>query len=153
MKYNKMIVLILALTVMSWAQTATQAPPSAPQQSTVATDKAKCSCCDKMASGDAKDTHACCAHHDMNAKDSKEMASGKDTMSCCSGKDAKSCSRKDKGKAAASCCKENCGKDSCSKDKTAASCCGSSCGQDGKGCCSKKTEKTAKSCCKEELHS
>ena len=151
MKY-KMVVLILALTVMSSAQTATQASPSAPEQSTVATDKAKCSCCDKMAAGDAKDTHACCAHHDMNAKDSKEMASSKDTMSCCNGKDAKSCNRKDKG--AASCCKDNCGKDSCSKDKTAASCCGHSCGQDGKSCCSsKKTEKTAKTCCREELHS
>ena len=147
----KTLALILAVTVMSWAQTATQAP-SAPQQSTVANDKAKCSCCDKMAAGDAKDTHACCAHHDMNAKDSKEMASGKDTMSCCSGKDAKSCNRKDKG--AASCCKDNCGMESCSKDKTAASCCGHSCGQDGKSCCSsKKTEKTAKRCCREELHS
>ena len=147
----KTLALILAVTVMSWAQTATQAP-SAPQQSTVAKDKAKCSCCDKMAAGDAKDTHACCAHHDMNAKDSKEMASGKDTMSCCSGKEAKSCNRKDKG--AASCCKDSCGKDSCRKDKTAASCCGHSCGQDGKSCCSsKKTEKTAKNCCTEELHS
>lgn len=150
MKYNKVIVLVLALTVISWAQTATPAP-SAPQQSTVAPDKAKCSCCDKMAAADAKDTKACCAHHDMSANDSKEMASGKDTMSCCNNKDAKSCSRKNK--TATSCCKENCGKDSCSKDKTAASCCGSSCGHDGKGCCSKKTEKTAKSCCKKELHS
>jgi hypothetical protein len=128
----KTLALILALSVMSWAQSATQAP-SAPQQSTVATDKAKCSCCDQMAAGGAKEAHACSAHHDMNTKDSKEMASGKDTMSCC---------------------KDNCGKDMCSKDKNAASCCGHGCGQDGKsGCSPKKAEKTAKSCCRKELHS
>ena len=148
----KTLALILALTVMSRAQTATQAP-SAPQHSTVATDKAKCSCCDQMAAGDAKEAHDCCAHHDMNTKDGKEMASGKDTMSCCNGKDAKSCMRKDKGKDS-SCCKDNGGKGMCSKDKTAASCCGHGCSQDGKSCCSsKKAEKTARSCCRNDLHS
>jgi hypothetical protein len=157
----KMIALVLALTLMSWAQTATQTAPSAPQQSTVPAEKAKCPCCDKMANADTKDAPACCTHHDMrghtmDAKDSKEMAS------CCAGKGAKSgdckegmaCMKNDKDKAAASCCKDACDKDgvSCGKDKTAASCCGNGCGQDGKkGCCSEKTEKSAKNCCSDKL--
>jgi hypothetical protein len=151
----QMLALILALTVVSWAQIANQNAPSTPQQSTVPADKAKCPCCDKMAADSTKDAHACCAHHDMNGKDGKEMASGKDAMSCCSGKDAKSCMRTGKDKAAASCCKDGCSKDSCGKDKTAAACCGGSCGKDSKkGCCSdKKSDKTAKDCCPEEVHS
>jgi len=157
MKY-KMLALILALTVLSWAQTAT---PTTPQQSTVPADKAKCPCCDMMAAADAKDAPTCCARHDMKSamkdKDGKEMAS------CCAGKDAKatggndamSCMKNDKDKTAASCCKDGCSKDSCGKDKTAAACCCGSCGKDGeKGCCSgKKTEKSAQSCCAKELHS
>ena len=151
----KMLVLILALTVASWAQTATQPVPSTTQQSTVPADNAKS--CDKTAPADAKDAPACCAHHDMNTKDSKEMTSccaGKNAMS--SGKDAKPCMRTSKDKVAASCCKDGCGKDgcgkdSCAKDKTASVCCN---GKDHKGCCSgKKMEKTAQSCCKKELHS
>jgi hypothetical protein len=153
----KMVALILALTVASWAQTTTPTTPSTPQQSTEPADKAKS--CDKMAPADAKDPAGCCAHHDMQShdmqsKDDKEMAS------CCAGKgstaDAKgamSCMRNGKHEKA-SCCmdgrKEGCGKDSCTKDKTASACCK---GKDGKGCCSgKKMEKTAKTCCKEELH-
>ena len=96
----KLIAVVLALTVMSWAQTATQAAPSTtPQQSTAPADKDKCPCCEKMASADAKDAHSCCAHHDMKAGDMKAgdmkgMASCcKDKASCCDGKDAKSCMR------------------------------------------------------------
>jgi hypothetical protein len=155
---HKMFALILALTVASWAQTATPVAPSAPQQN-VPADQAKCACCDKMAATDAKDTKSCCAHHDMQAK----AADGKHSkeMSCCGGKDAKStdckdamsCMRnaKDKG---ASCCKKGCGKDACAKDKMAASCCGNKCGKgDDKGCCSGKAGTTAKTCCAKELHS
>ena len=136
MKY-KMLALILALTVISWAQTATPSTPSTPQQST-APDKAKCPCCDKMASSDAKDAHAAC----MRKHDGKEMASccsGKDAKSCCGGKDAKSCMKDDK--TAASCCKGSCGKE---KDKTA-SCCDRKAGKEcGKGCCgANKSEKPA----------
>lgn len=149
----KMLALILALTVASWAQTTTPTAPSTPQQSTVPADRAKS--CDKMAPADAKDASACCAHHDMNSMDSKEKAS------CCGGKnasakDSMSCMRNGKDKTAVSCCKDGCskdgcGKDGCAKDKTASACCG---GKDGKGCCSgKKMEKTAKSCCKEDLRS
>lgn len=133
MKY-KMMAAILALTVMCWAQTATQTSPSTPQQSTAPAEKGKCSCCDKMSADKtgAADAHACCAHHDMKAADGKEMAS------CCGGKDAKSCMKDDK--TATSCCKEN-----CSKDKTAANCCDRANGKEcGKGCCaSKKAEKPA----------
>ena len=47
MKY-KMLVLILLLTVMSWAQSATPSASSTPQQSTVPADQGKCACCDKI---------------------------------------------------------------------------------------------------------
>lgn len=147
----KMVVLILSLAMMSLAQTTTPAGPTATQQDSA--EKAKCACCDKMAAGEAKDAPACCAHHDMSAKDGKEMASccaGKNAKS--SGKDAMSCMRNSKDKAAF-CCKEGCGKDSCTKDKTASACCGGSCGKDGKGCCAKEAEKAAKSCCKAKLQS
>lgn len=138
MKY-KTLAAILALTVMCWAQTSTQAAPSTPQQSTVPADK-KCACCDKMTATDAKDAHACCAHHDAQAKDSKEMAS------CCAGKDAKS-----DGKDAMACMKND-------KDKTAAASCGdcgsgNCCSKDHeKGCCAShmKGEETAMNCCGKE---
>ncbi len=147
----KIIALFLALTVASWAQTATQTAPAAPQQST---DKAKCACCDKMAAGemgDMKDGASCCAHHDMKTGDSKDMASccagkDKDKASCCDGKDAKSCKRDSKDKNAKACCG-----DKCSKDKMAANCCGGKC---GKGCCSdNKSEKSANNCCEKQMHS
>jgi hypothetical protein len=147
MKY-KIIALMLALTVMTWAQTATPTAPST-SQSAVPADKAKCQCCDKMAAADAKDAHASCMRHDMKAGDSKEK------KSCCEGKEASSsndkdaamsCMKGDKEKAAASSCGDKCG-----KDKTAAACCdGKDCGKD---CCSKKAEKTAASCCESKLHS
>jgi hypothetical protein len=152
MKY-KMLALIVALTVVSWAQTETQTAPPAAQQSTVPADIAKCPCCDKMAAGDMKDMKSCCAHHDMKSKD--EAKDGKAMASCCAGKegmsakDAKACMRKGKDKMA-SCCKGADGKNSCGKDKTAAACCGDKCEKDGKGCCGGK-DKTAKSCCQKEM--
>jgi len=81
MKY-KMLVLILLLTVMSWAQSATPSASSPPQQSTIPADQAKCACCDKMSARDTKAGATCCAHHNMEAKDGKQMASDKDAMSC-----------------------------------------------------------------------
>ncbi len=153
MRY-KMFALILALTVATWAQTSTQ---TTPQQSTVPADKAKCACCDKMATADAKDASACARHmkSDMKNKDTKEMASccaGKDEKAS-GGKDAVACMKNGKDKTA-SCCKDACSKDSCSKDKMAAACCAGKCVKDGEKCCSgMKTEKTAKTCCAKELHS
>ena len=137
---HKMLAMILALTVVSWAQTSTQNTPAAPQQSTTPAEKAKCPCCDKMASADMKDMKGCCAHHDMQSKDSKGMASccaSKDAKSCCSG-DGKSCARGDKNAKAGAC------KDCCSKDKMAAGAC-KDCGKtDHKCCCnSNKTDKAA----------
>ena len=141
---HKMLALILALTVVSWAQTATQTAPAAPQQSTAPVEKGKCACCDKMASADSKDAMSC-SRHAEHAKHGKEMASccaGKDGKSCCGGKDTKSCMKGDKN--AASCCKDGCG-----KDKTASACCG---GKDCKeGCCSKKKEAAMNCCHREKL--
>jgi hypothetical protein len=140
---HKMLALVLALTVASWAQTATQTAPSDPQQSTVPAEKTKCACCDKMASGNTKAEHSCCAHHEKQTADSKEAAScgsGKDAKSCCSGKDAKSCMKGDKN--AGSCCKDSCG-----KDKTASASCGKQCGKD---CCSPE-KKTATNCCRKDI--
>jgi len=114
---HKMIALILALTVMSWAQTTTQTSPTTPQQSTTPAEKGKCPCCDKMSTADAKEGPACCAHHADNGAAGKEVAScctGEGAKSCCGGKDAKSCMRNGKDKAA--CCSD-------CKDKTAAACC------------------------------
>lgn len=129
---QKLFALILALTVVSWAQTATQTAPSTSAQST--SDGVKCACCDKMAA-DSKDAHMSCMRHGKG--DAKEMASccaGKDGASCC-GKDGKSCMKDEK--AMASCCKDGCGKDkmaSCCDRKAAKQC--------GKGCCgSNKSEK------------
>ena len=132
----KMLALILALTVVSWAQTATQSTPSVPQQST---EKEKGSCCHKMGGSDLKDGHACMRmHHD--GKDMASCCAGKDDKSCC-GKDAKSCMKDDK--TAASCCKDCGGKDK-DKEKTA-SCCDHKAGKGcGKGCCAaNKNEKPA----------
>jgi len=139
----KMIALILALTVVSGAQTATQTAPAAPQQNAAPAEKEKCPCCDKIATSGAKDAAACCAHHaqhDAQGKETASCCSGKDAKSCCGGADAKSCMKSDKDKAA--CCSACCG-----KDKTAASC-GGNCGKDAGCCCSaKKSEKTAQNRC------
>ena len=120
MKY-RMLALMLALTVASWAQTATQTATSASQPGAVTTEKSKCPCCDKMANSGAKAEHSCCTH-EAKTGDGEENA-------CCGGKDAKTCSRGDK--MGASCCKDSCG-----KDKTATASCGKSCGKEcKKGCC------------------
>jgi hypothetical protein len=126
---HKVFALILALTVVSWAQTSTPATPSAPADNT-ATEKAKCACCGKMAAS-AKDGHAACMRHGKgDAKDMASCCAGKEGSSCCGGKDAKSCM---KDKTAASCC----------KDKKA-SCCGGKPGKGcGKDCCGSKDDKAA----------
>jgi hypothetical protein len=125
MKY-RMLALILAVTVVSWAQTATQSTPSTPQTP----EKSNGACCDKMAASDAKDAHAAC----MGNHDGKEMASccaGEDAKSCCGGKDAKACMKDGK---MADYCK---GKDGMKCDRKAGKDC-------GKGCCgSSKNEKPA----------
>jgi hypothetical protein len=148
---HKMIALILALTVMSWAQTATPTAPSTPQQSNVPADK-KCPCCDKLAAADTKDTAACCARNGQHAKQGKEMASccaGTEAKSCCSGSDAKSCVKNGKDNTAACC------GDTCSRDKNTTASCSRNCGKDcQKDCCSTKKNSTiAKNCCEDQLRS
>ena len=145
---HKMIALILALTVVSWAQTATQTTPSTPQQSAAPAEKEKCACCDKMSAPNAKDAHACCAEHMKHTGDRKDMAAccsgkDKDAKSCCAGGET-SCMKWDKDKSA--CCGDSCG-----KDKTAATCCGGK--NCERGCCSKKAEKAASSCSRSSMHS
>jgi hypothetical protein len=140
---HKMLALILALTVASWAQTATQTTPSTPPQNTESGEKAKCACCDKMKSSDMKahddaKGHSCCAHH------AKKGSEAKEGESCCGGKDAKTCMRADKS--SGSCCKDGCGKD----EKSASSSC---CKECGKECCGAKKDTTAKTnCCRHGMH-
>jgi hypothetical protein len=134
MKY-RMTALILALTVASWAQTATQNPPAATPQNGVQA-KTDCACCEKTATAGAKEESSCCAHHDMAAMDGK--MDGKEAMACCAGKDAKSCCG---GKDAAACKKNG-------TDKTAG--CGKCSDKDHmKSCCNsaKKGDKSAMNCC------
>jgi hypothetical protein len=124
---NKLFAVILALTVMSWAQTAM--PPQNPASPT---DKAKPSCCQKMANGS---NQACMRH-----EDGKEMASGcssKDVASCCGRKDAKACMKG--SKCTADCCKEGAG------TRRLHPCCDGKAGKDcEKECCaSNKSEKLA----------
>lgn len=134
----KIFALILALTVVSWAQTATQTPTQPPAE------KAKCACCDKTASADSKTTGMACNRQGKNGKEMASCCGGKDAASCCAGKDSNCCMKDAKNVA---CCKD-CGKDA--KDKTASACCNGNCKE---GCCSKmKTEHAAMNCCHHEKH-
>ena len=122
MKY-KMLALILALTVLSWAQTATNnpTPPASQNASSQKDAKAACPCCQKM---EGKEAASCCSH--------KADAQSKSENSCCGGKDCSSCMKDDK---TAACAKGNCcgeGKGCCAEskngEKTTMACCnGSSC--------------------------
>ena len=134
MKRN-LIAILLALTVMSWAQSTTPTQTPAPDQKSAPADaKPGCPCCEKMSSADHSSMHKdmkACMHHD--AKD------GKETISCCGDKDAKD---------AASCC----GKDAkaCSKDgKTMACCAEGKCAEGHEmACCSAKDGDAAShGCC------
>lgn len=143
---SKSLVLMLVLTAVAWAQTAT---PNAPQQNGVPA-KPKCACCAKMAS-DAKDGQSCARHKMQNAD-------GKETASCCSDKNGKSCGQGNNKDAkgvsddkAAGCCSD------CNKEKMAASCCGSKSASGamdcGKSCCSGKNDKASSSCCRRMMQS
>jgi hypothetical protein len=126
---HKLVAVILALTVISWAQTSTQTNPSTPE-------KSKCACCDKMAVGATDDHAACMRGRHADAKEMASCCTGKEGKSCCEGKDAKSCMKGDK--TASSCCKDGYGTDkmaSCCDRKGAKGC--------GKGCCASKSGKTA----------
>ena len=127
MKY-KTIAFFLVLTLLSWAQTATQNPAPAPDQQKSDQANAGCPCCD--ATAQSKDHHGCCMH-DASAKKTDG------NMDCCSGKNATCC-----GKDAKSCKKG---------DKASASCCGSD-KDHNKACChaGDETKTTAMNCCSAE---
>jgi hypothetical protein len=136
---HKIFAMILALTVIPWAQTAIQTP-AGPQASPAPAEKAKTSCCDKMSG--MKDGASCARHGKKSANAKAGSCCAAKDSSCCSGKEGMSC-MKDQN-AAASRCKGN-----CMKDKTASSCCG---GQGcEKNCCSKNSDKTARNCCSDRL--
>jgi hypothetical protein len=138
---SKIFALILALTVVSWAQTSSQPAPSDSTKNSAPAEKTKASCCDKMDTNGA----SCPRHGKKDAKDMASCCGGKEVKSCCGDKDAKSCMKDDK--AAAGCCK-----DGCAKDKAAKTCCGGK--ECGKGCCSSmKPDKTAKNCCTHDQQS
>ena len=137
----KTLVLMLALAVASWAQTATPNSTAAPQPNGP-NDKANCSCCDKTAATDSKDTHSCCAKHSKKAKDLASSCT-RNGENCCGDKDVKSSAQSDKAMKCGSDCKE----------KDAKSCCNSAETACGKDCCSNKNQKTAKNCCHEAVQS
>ena len=72
---HKILVLILALTVASWAQTTTQTAPADPPQNAAPAEKASARRCDKMASADGKYSHANCMRHDEDETSAKDMSS------------------------------------------------------------------------------
>ena len=124
MKY-KLVSLILALTIVSWAQSTNSTQASATDKTTA---ESKCACCDKMSSKSESGEHNHACMH-ASAKDGKEAApccAGKDEASCCNGKDGKACMKT----ASADCCGKKCTdmKDCCSGKegkKSAHNCCGS----------------------------
>ena len=124
MKY-KVIAFFLILTLMSWAQTATQNNATSAAEQKVDQTKPACPCCDTTKQ--TKDHHASCM-----CKSSAKNADGK--MACCSGKDASCCGKDDQ---------------SCRKgDKTSASCC-ADCKDHDKACCAAGdgTKTAAMNCC------
>jgi hypothetical protein len=120
------LILILALSLVGWAQE----PPAAPNSTPAPQAKG---CCHHNMAG--KDDKGCCHHAAADAKDaaaccSKDKCEMKDGKSCCDGKDMKAAMKECKKSGCCTdgkCCAE--GK-SCAEakgDKTAMGCCGSKC--------------------------
>jgi hypothetical protein len=114
----RLFALILALSLVAWAQGNTPAP-AAPNSTPVPETKG---CCHHMA--DMKDGKGCCHHAKAEGKDAmaccgKDKCEKKDGKSCCDAKDMKACMEE---------CKKN-GAGGCGSaaDKTVASCCGEKC--------------------------
>ncbi len=128
---HKLIVILLALSVMSSAQSPTQ--NSAPEQKAAPSDaKAGCACCDKMAEHASKHEGMACMRPSATGNDDK--ASTKEVRKCCYGKDAKE-----------ACCAGKEGT-ACAKGSTMACCAGEA--RDGKemACCSDKDGKNHDCC-------
>jgi len=124
MKY-KMIAFFLVLTLMSWAQTATQNNPTPAPEQKGDQAKASCPCCD--ATAQTKDQHAGCMRNASSKDGGGKMACCSDKGTTCCGKDGKSCKRSDK--ATTACCSE--------------------CNERDKACCAmgEHTKTTAMNCC------
>ena len=139
----KLTAFILALTIASWAQTASQNTPSpAPPEN--AAPQAKASCCHKTDS--AKEGQSC-PRHKMAAKD--EKSKDEKAMSCCAGEKPAACCGEEQ---AAACCNGKEAKSCMKGDKDKAASCGDCCAKDKdheKGCCAshKEGDKTAMNCC------
>jgi hypothetical protein len=120
------LILILALSLVGWAQE----PPAAPNSTPAPQAKG---CCHHNMAG--KDDKGCCHHAAADAKDaaaccSKDKCEMKDGKSCCDGKDMKAAMKECKKSGCCTdgkCCAEgkSCGE--AKGDKTAMGCCGSKC--------------------------
>jgi hypothetical protein len=120
------LILILALSLVGWAQE----PPAAPNSTPAPQAKG---CCHHNMAG--KDDKGCCHHAAADAKDaaaccSKDKCEMKDGKSCCDGKDMKAAMKECKKSGCCTdgkCCTEgkSCGE--AKGDKTAMGCCGSKC--------------------------
>jgi len=122
---HKLIAILLALTIASWAQTATPNTTPSPEQKSAPADT-KAGCCDKMAEhADMHKGMACMRHPDASKTDKQDKQSVKGSPPCCARKEGKSCSKGAKS----SCCDKKSGEGHemacCSaKDGKADSCCG-----------------------------
>ena len=136
---HKIFALVLALTVASWAQTATQTP-STPQPGATQADKASCACCDKMAASVLVMRRTPSLHPPSASK----IPARKPRLHSRDGST---------GHASTPVIRSKWSRRS-AKDKTVAACCGTPGKACGKGCCSSdKKEKTAKNCCGDAVRS
>jgi hypothetical protein len=122
----KLTALILALTLVSWAQTTPQ--PSTTPDGGAPQAKAACSCCGKK--GNAAEGQSCCRHDKMaNGEKATPCCSGDAASACCNSKETKSCMKDD-------------------KNKTASAASGDCCGNHEKSCCAshQQGDKTAMNC-------
>jgi len=122
----RLFALILALSLVGWAQDTPAAPNSTPAPHAQA-------CCHQNVAGN--DDKGCCHNAAADAKDAaaccnKDKCAMKDGKSCCDGKDMKAAMKECKKSGCCTdgkCCTEgkSCGE--AKGDKTAMGCCGSKC--------------------------
>lgn len=130
----KSIAFILALTVASWAQTATQ--NQAPQDNGAPQTQTEHSCCHKMANAGSEKS---CCHRQTGETANSTSCCSNEKSACCEGKDEKSCMKSANGETAAT-CEECCGKD---HEKT---CCSPNKSGDEKGMSCQKNKQCAEHC-------
>lgn len=101
----KSIAFILALTVASWAQTATQ--NQAPHDNGAPQTQTEHSCCHKMANANSEKS---CCHQQTGETASATSCCSNEKGACCESKNEKSCMKGASGETTAT-CEECCGKD------------------------------------------